>query len=229
MPEEKPAKDPKEILVFSILRNAKCAECGGELSSGSFLTFENNQPHCLACADLDHLAFLGRGDVCVTRRAKKYSALSAVVLRFSRARSRYERQGILVEEPALDRAEEECEKDADKRAAKRAKAELQRVVEDKEFTAQMAEELRRLFPRAPLKEIREIAAHATVRSSGRVGRTAGAKSFDEGKLTAAVIAAIRHRHTRYDELLMTGYDRMDARQRTRGDVDEVLERWRSGE
>jgi hypothetical protein len=145
MPEEKPAKDPKEILVFSILRNAKCAECGGELSSGSFLTFENNQPHCLACADLDHLAFLGRGDVCVTRRAKKYSALSAVVLRFSRARSRYERQGILVEEPALDRAEEECEKDADKRAAKRAKAELQRVVEDKEFTAQMAEELRRLF------------------------------------------------------------------------------------
>jgi hypothetical protein len=44
-----------------------------------------------------------------------------------------------------------------------------------------------------------------------------------------VIAAIRHRHTRYDELLMTGYDRMDARQRTRGDVDEVLERWRSGE
>lgn len=227
MPESQPNPESKDILVFSILRDSKCAECGEELWKGRFLTMENNQPHCMKCADLDHLAFLERGDVCLTRRAKKYSSLSAVVLRFSRSRGRYERQGILVEEAALQRAEEECLKDEDKRAAQRERAEAQRAAEDQNLTAEMAEELRRLFPGAPKDEIRQIAVHASVRGSGRVGRTAAAKAFDEGALTAAVIAAIRHRHTRYDELLMRGYERIDARDATRDKVAEILERWRS--
>ena len=46
---------------------------------------------CLACADLDHLAFLPRGDATLTRRARAHSTLSAVVLKWSRARKRYER------------------------------------------------------------------------------------------------------------------------------------------
>jgi len=33
---------------------------------------------CLSCADLDHLAFLPSGDTALTRRAKKYSGLTAV-------------------------------------------------------------------------------------------------------------------------------------------------------
>ena len=49
----------------------------------------------------DHLVFLARGDVALTRRAGKYSTLRAVVLRFSRSRKRYERQGILVEEGGI--------------------------------------------------------------------------------------------------------------------------------
>jgi len=82
------AAEPKEILVFSILRDSKCEECGERLSKGSFLTMENSRPHCLECADLDHLVYLERGDVCITRRAKKYSSLSAIVLKFSRSRHR---------------------------------------------------------------------------------------------------------------------------------------------
>jgi hypothetical protein len=62
----------------------------------------------MACADMDHLVFLPSGDAALTRRAKTNSRLSAVVVRFSRARKRYERQGILVEEDALERAEQEC-------------------------------------------------------------------------------------------------------------------------
>ena len=41
-------------------------------------------------------------DAALTLRAKKNSRLSAVVVRFSRARKRYERQGILVAEDALE-------------------------------------------------------------------------------------------------------------------------------
>jgi hypothetical protein len=63
---------------------------------------------CLACADLDHPVFLPAGDAALTRRATKASSLSAVVLRWSRARKRYERQGVLVEDPALTLAEEQC-------------------------------------------------------------------------------------------------------------------------
>ena len=117
--------------------------------------------------------------------------------------------------------------DEDKRAAQRERAEVQRAAEDKKLTAQMAEEIRRLFPGAPAKEVRQIAQHASVRGSGRVGRTAAGKAFDEGALTAAVIAAIRHRHTNYDELLMRGDERQWARAQTRDKVEEVLERWRS--
>ena len=65
-------------------------------------------PLCLACADLDHLVFLPAGDAALTRRAKKASGLSAVVVRWSRTRKRYERQGLLVEEPALEQAEQQC-------------------------------------------------------------------------------------------------------------------------
>lgn len=55
------------------------------------------------CADMDHLVFLGAGDAALTRRAKRASRQSAVVVRLSRSRRRYERQGILVEEAALER------------------------------------------------------------------------------------------------------------------------------
>jgi hypothetical protein len=63
---------------------------------------------CLECADLDHLVFLPSGITALTQRAKKNSKLHAVVLRWARKRRRYERQGLLVEEAALERAETQC-------------------------------------------------------------------------------------------------------------------------
>jgi hypothetical protein len=71
-----------------------------------------------------------------------------------------------------------------------------------------------------------IAAHTSVRGSGRVGRTAAGRALDGEALHAAVIAAIRHRHTSYDRLLMQGWDRMDARDAVRDDIDRVLDQWR---
>src|SRR6202140_1136620 len=109
----------KDLVVFDILRESKCADCGKELLRRDFLFMEGERPLCLTCADLDHLVYLPRGDPALTRRGRKHSALSAVVVRFSRARKRYERQGVLVEESALEQAETECSADADQRDVRR--------------------------------------------------------------------------------------------------------------
>lgn len=90
-----------------------CAGCGGEQKRGSWLHMQDTGRLCLGCADLDHLEFLPRGDAALTRRAKKYSGLSAVVVHWARVRKRYERQGLLVEHAALEQAETECLVDAD--------------------------------------------------------------------------------------------------------------------
>jgi len=44
----------------------------------------------------------------------------------------------------------------------------------------------------------------------------------------AVIASLRHEDTNYDTLLMTGVDRVEARERVREDVDRTLDAWRVG-
>src|SRR5258705_5084960 len=43
-----------EIVVFWIVRDSACAECGEELGTGCFLRMETERPLCLRCADLDH-------------------------------------------------------------------------------------------------------------------------------------------------------------------------------
>jgi len=212
--------------VFDILRGSKCTDCGKELMAGNFLFMEGERPLCLTCADLDHLVYLPRGDTALTRRAHKHSALSAVVVRFSRARKRYERQGVLVEESALEQAEVECSADADQRNVRRERAEIYRDKQDQVLAIRMAESIRQMFPGCPLEEARAIAAHTSIRGSGRVGRTASGRALEEEALRAAVVASIRHRHTKYDHLLMKGLDRMDARDTVRDDIDRVLESWR---
>lgn len=218
--------EAKDLVVFDILREAKCADCGKELLGGDFLFIEAQRPLCLTCADLDHLVYLPRGDTALTRRARKHSALSAVVVRFSRARKRYERQGVLVEESALDQAEAECLADASRRSLQRERAQIYRDKQDQVLAMRMAESIRQMFPGCPLEEAQAIAAHTSVRQSGRVGRTASGQALEEEALRAAVVASIRHRHTKYDRLLMRGLDRTGARNAVRDDIDRVLERWR---
>jgi hypothetical protein len=101
---------------------------------------------------LSDLEFLEAGDTAPTRRATKYSPRTAVVVRFSRSRKRYERQGILVEPQAIARAESECAGDAEIRAVQREKAAVARVAEDKVLTAEMADAIRKLFPRCPAND-----------------------------------------------------------------------------
>ena len=216
-----------ELKVFITTRDSVCDECGEQLGHHAWITLDDNKAFCLSCADMDHLIFLPSGDAALTRRAGKYSTLSAVVLKWSRARKRYERQGLLVEEAALQRAEQECLADEDVRARRREREAECRAELDQEYIQHFAARVRELFHNCPTGREQVIAEHACQKYSGRVGRSASAKSLDENAILLAVTAHIRHAETKYDELLSQGMERRDVRANVRSQVDEVLAHWKT--
>ncbi len=217
-----------EIVVFSILRDSSCSECGDELWKGEFLRMEGDSPLCMACADLDHLVFLPRGNTALTRRANKHSTLRAVVVRFSRARKQYERQGILIEEAALERAERECLADAAARASARERAADRRAHEDANYVSAFANRVGEPFSGCPPAEQTAIARHACLKHSGRLGRSASAKRLEASFVELAVRAHVRHLHTSYDELLARGLDRLESRAQVAPEVERVVRAWQRG-
>jgi len=214
-----------EIVVFSIVNPSVCSECGAELTKGSFLKMEKENPLCLEYADLDHLVYLQRGDVALTRRSRKYSNLSAVVLMFSRSRHRYERQGLLVESEALLRAEKECEGDEADRKISRERATVVRERADKEYIAQFSKQIRMQYPGCPAQEAEAIAGHACRKYSGRVGRSSAAKAFDAEAIELAVKAHVRHKHTHYDQHLSNGWERTEARSAITEKLNQIVREW----
>src|SRR5215468_4310832 len=122
------------MLVIQPIREWTCCDCGG---TGDLLRMEDAGTLCLSCSDLDHLVFLASGDAALTRRAAKASSLSAVVVRWSRSRKRYERQGILVEDQALTLAEQQCLSDEDARARRREREKVRRAGADEEFQSRL--------------------------------------------------------------------------------------------
>ena len=215
---------PPDLVVVSALRDWTCSLCSRQ--DGDWLIMEDSGPVCMACADMDHLVLLPSGDAALTRRAKANSRLSAVLVRFSRSRRRYERQGLLVEEEALERAEAECLADEEARARRRERDTQRRVDRDAELAKRIAEEITRLFPGCPATRARSIASHASVRGSGRVGRSAAGRALDPEAIELAVAAAVRHEDTRYDALLMSGVERAEARAQVTAEVAQVLAGWR---
>ena len=211
-----------DLLVIQPLKEFTCAECQG---TGDMLIMDEPGPLCLACADLDHLVFLPSGDAALTRRAKKASGLSAVVVRWSRSRKRYERQGLLVEEAALEQAEQQCLADEDARTRRRERDRERRAAEDVELQASMATHIGRLFPRCPAGRAEAIARHTSLRGIGRVGRSAAGRALDDTAITLAVVASVRHEDTDYDSLLMSGVPRDIARDQTRSAIDRILASW----
>jgi hypothetical protein len=216
-----------DIKVFIASHEATCGECGKEMGRHSWITLvEGKGPVCLNCADLDHLVYLPSGNAALTRRSTKYSTLKAVVLEWSRARKRYERQGVLVEEGALAKAEQECLSDADAREQRRQREAERRAKLDEQYVAAFAQRVRELYPNIPAGREQGIAEHACLKYSGRVGRSASAKELDEEAVRLAVIAHIRHTETKYDELLDQGLERGMARDEVKFEIKDVLERWR---
>ncbi len=100
-----------------------------------------------------------------------------------------------------------------------------RAAQDELFAQAFAAEIRRLFPGCPADRARAIAAHASERGSGRVGRSAAGRALSEGAVTSAVVASVRHMDTPYDQLLMSGVPRHEARRRIAAAVETVLRAW----
>jgi len=220
------SKENQGLMVFISNRDSTCGDCGENLGSKAWITLAGERGAlCLACADLDHLLFLPSGNVALTRRARKHSTLVAVVLRWSRARKRYERQGLLVEALGLEKAEEECLADHEIRARRREREAVRREEIDSKYVEEFAARVRELFPGRPVGRERQIAEHACLKYSGRIGRSASAKALDEPAVRLAVIAHVRHHETKYDELLVKGYERREARAAVEEVVDRVLQKW----
>lgn len=213
-----------DLVVIMPVKDWNCASCG---ETGDFLLMEDGGPLCLHCADFGHLEFLPAGDAALTRRAKKASGLSAVVVKWSRSRKRYERQGILAEPEAIFRAEQECLSDADVRARRRERDEERRASADVQLQADFAAAILAQFPGCPVARAEAIARHAALRGSGRVGRSAAGRALDPDAVRLAVAASVRHQDTDYDELLMSGVDRASARERVIDSVEALLREWQT--
>lgn len=216
----------RDLRIFISNRESRCDECGDDLGARALIFLAGDRGAlCLTCADLDHLVFLPSGDPAVTRRARKHSALAAVVLKWSRARKRYERQGLLVGGRGA-RAGRGGMDDAEARLRRRECALERRAKLDAELVARFAQRIRQSFPGCPASRAERIAGHACEKYSGRLGRSAAAKRLDEEAVQLAVAAHVRHHETRYDALLARGIERWEARERVRHDVDRVLAQWR---
>ncbi len=221
-----PSQGNKELKVFISNRESICGECGENLGTKAWITLAGERGAlCLACGDLDHLLFLRSGNAALTRRAGKHSTLSAVVLKWSRVRKRYERQGLLVEAEGLQKAEEECLADSEIRELRKEREAVRREALDRRYVEQFAARVRELFPGCPAGRESEIAEHACLKYSDRIGRSASAKALDEAAIRLAVVAHIRHRETEYDRLLARGEDRRRAREAVEKEVSRLLQKW----
>ncbi|MCP4547310.1 MAG: DUF2293 domain-containing protein [bacterium] len=165
------------------------------------------------------------GDAALTRRARKHSTLVAVVLKWSRARKRYERQGLLLETEAWDRAEQECLADDEARKRRQERAAQRRAELDQDYVKRFAKRVRELYPRCPAERETAVAERACQKYSGRIGRSTAAKSLAEDAVRLAVVAHVRHTETDYDRILAHGGERWEARTQVQKTVDAVLRRW----
>jgi hypothetical protein len=223
---KKKLNKPPDLVVFMTVRESLvCEECGDDMTRGDLLFLEKEKSLCLRCADLDHLEFLPSGDAAMSRRARKHSPLTTVVVQFNRRRKRYERRGILATPAAIEQAQKECLSDADQRAAHRERGAVQRERDDAKLVGEMTVTIQEQYPGCPAEEARRIASHTARRGSGRVGRSAAGRKLHDEAIRLAVVAHIRHEHTDYDELLMTGCSRGEARRSIAGRLNHVLAAW----
>jgi hypothetical protein len=221
------SKKYSDIKVFISLQDSSCSECGENLGHNAWITLDKDKGAlCLSCSDLNHLVYLPSGDAALTRRAKKNSKLSAVVIKWSRARRRYERQGLLVESEGLNEAEKECLADSEFRERRRERTTNRRKVIDQEYVQSFAIKIREMYPNCPTGREFDIAEYTCLKYSGRIGRSVEAKEFSKEAIQLAVIAHIRHVETNYDNLLMRGFERYEARSEVENKVMATLYKWR---
>jgi hypothetical protein len=108
MPAESKKKDP---VVYALSRPSRCYGCDKRMIVDEIVKLDEKEDekevYCCNCAGLADLTLLASGNATVTRLAKKYSQIRFVVVKWSDTWKCYERQGLLVEKQALERAQKE--------------------------------------------------------------------------------------------------------------------------
>ncbi len=173
-------RDESRSVVWISHKAARCNSCGSDLGRGKLIVIDRALGiRCLKCARIGGLEFLPSGDVALTRRALTRSSRSAIVVKFSSARKRTERQGVLVEETAIEQAESENAEDEPRRKAQRHRRRVRDAAPERKYVAEFTAKVLALFPGAPPQAAELIAARACEKYSGRVGRSAQARALDE--------------------------------------------------
>lgn len=220
--------------IFITRDKTNCLKCNSIIEKGEFSELEYTEDSweakniCLECAGLGNLVYLPRGDAALSRRARKESEQTAIVYRYNRSQKRRERQGILIQPAALEKAKEQCLADEEERKKRRQKDRKRRARKELSYQERFAEKIRELYPNCPSGVPHEIASHACEVSSGRVGRCKDAKELDAEMIRRAVVAYIRHNETFYDELFGTEYmyKKDEARELVADIIRKVLEEWK---
>lgn len=205
-----------------------CQRCKRPVKLGEKFVAESEEHRgtCFNCSPYTKSAFLEPGDAAMTRRSKKHSNHCGVLFAWNKRRKRFERKGQYVEAEAIELARKECEADQEKRAKSNAKAAIKREAEDKIYIAAFSKAIKLRYPNCPENREVEIAAHACEKHSGRVGRTANAKQFDEEMIDRAVEAHIRHAETNYDNQFNKGKTKRAIRSEVKQDINVVLKKWK---
>src|SRR5262249_10302428 len=103
----------KDPVVYELSKPSRCYNCDSRLTVGDIVMLKGNDEErevlCNRCAKLDSLEKLPSGNAVLTRLASKYSQVRFVVMRWSELWKCYERQGVLLEREALERARQETE------------------------------------------------------------------------------------------------------------------------
>ena len=101
----------KNDVVYALSKPSRCYGCDKRLLENEIVKLKHmeneSEVFCLHCAGLDHLELLPSGNAILTRLAKKYSKSRYVVMKWSELWKTYERQGVLLERQAVERARSE--------------------------------------------------------------------------------------------------------------------------
>ncbi len=205
-----------------------CKKCKKAIPKGKAFVADEEDYNglCLACSPFATYKLLAPGNVALTRRSKKHSALCGVLLAWNQRRKRYERKGQYVELQAIIKAKKECAADETVREAKNKKAAEVRLVQDAEYIQEFGKAIRVNYPNCPVKREFEIAKHACEKYSGRVGRSAAAKQFDANMIDLAVEAHIRHTETNYDAQFGKGMLKKEIRAGLSSTIKRIITSWK---
>ena len=110
-----PERKDKQVVVYALSKASRCYGCDIKLVENDLVKLKKNEDDsevfCKKCGQLDGMELLRAGDAKLTRLAKKYSKVHYVVLKWSELWKTYERQGVLVEKQAIEKATAECSPD----------------------------------------------------------------------------------------------------------------------